>query len=88
MVNIKQIIPCTDWFYVGDTDEGEIVIRVAAWALVEGEVVIGLLADSKMPGMPSLVAPDDEWSGTYKHLRDLFKRQCEMVGEVYVPTTD
>ncbi|MFJ2712184.1 hypothetical protein ACIOZM_15025 [Pseudomonas sp. NPDC087346] len=83
-MNVKQIIPCTDWFYVGDTEEGEIVLRVAAWAITDGEDVIGLLADQKMSGMPSLVAPDSEWWATYKHLRELSEYQCQLAGEKYV----
>lgn len=79
MSQYKQIIPASDWFYVDHSEnDSEIVIyHIAAWALTEKGIVIGLISvngsqsfdeENKMARLVT-VPPTD--SGAYKHKNEL-----------------
>lgn len=80
---IIQIVPVTDWFFVGPThdDKGKIVYPLAAWALHDDGMVVGMisvphasLSATESPSTPASVqcrlvgAPP---IGMYKHLQEL-----------------
>lgn len=83
-MEVKQLIPCTDWFYVADSNgQGDVITRLAAWAVTESNGVVGLIADEVEHGIPELVAPPSDFPATYKHLRELTELQHLFVGEKY-----
>lgn len=83
-MNFKQVTPCTEWFYVADSEgKGDVVIRLAAWALTSSQEVVGLIADTQQTGVPLLVLPPEDFPATYKHRRELNEWQCEIMGEKY-----
>ncbi|NBF12844.1 hypothetical protein [Pseudomonas sp. Fl4BN1] len=47
MTKIVQIIPCSDWYLVGEKNDvvHGIVEPLAAWALLEDGTIIGLIVD-------------------------------------------
>lgn len=74
----KQIIPCDGWFFVGDSEGvGDVLIRIAAWALTEEGKVIGLVPGRDTGG--SFGAPVLEeaahFPGTYIHYDNLTMNQ-------------
>lgn len=75
---ILQITPCEDWFFVcSPSDGGEVVERVAAWALRADGTVVGLVNNfrNQAPGSTAELVPasanDDDEPGQYTHLNDL-----------------
>lgn len=78
-MNYKQIIPCDGWFYAGDSEGvGDVLIRVAAWALTDEGRVIGLIPGRDDPkdrlGTPVLEEPSD-FPGTYIYYDNLTLEQ-------------
>lgn len=78
-MQIKQLLPATDWFWIGTAiDEKPIVQHVAAWAVVEtndGDQVIGMIGlavtNAVNPETPRLVSPSPRVPGNYAHRDEL-----------------
>jgi hypothetical protein len=83
MRKIVQITPCVDWFYVGNSEGvGDVVCRVAAWALYEDGVVLGLVSENvevSASEAPQLNIPP-EYPGEYLHVTQLTKWQRNSIG--------
>lgn len=73
-MSIKQISPCTDWFYVGDS--AEVIFQVAVWALHEDGGVVGLVSAGATTGnnIATLVTPPPI-GGKYIHASELTGEQ-------------
>lgn len=85
-MQIKQLVPTTDWFWVGTSfDNKPIVQPVAVWAVVttdEGDRVIGMIGavtNASNPEAPRLVMPPDRVVGGYKHKSELTSEEASTI---------
>lgn len=82
-MNITQIIPSSDWFFVGDCHGADMVYPLAAWAMTAEGGIIGLIAEEIAPNeevqTPKLVLPPD-FPGAYVHLKNLSDTQRIVAG--------
>lgn len=79
MDEIKQIVPCAGWVFVGDSeDKGDIVMPVAAWAWLKAGGVVGLIPDRSQEACePPVSLGVPAFPGTYCLVEQLTDWQRE-----------
>lgn len=91
-MQIRSILPATDWFFVfRDVTDRPIVFPVAAWALVDAfaddlpSAVVGMLGNAPTSSLehntPRLVTPPVDVHGVYKHRDQLFRDEREAINQ-------